>query len=43
MESLFAAKKNAARSWELRTAIILVRLWCTQDRAKEARAVLFEA
>jgi predicted ATPase/DNA-binding winged helix-turn-helix (wHTH) protein len=43
MESLFAAKKNGARSWELRTAISLARLWCTQNRAKEARAVLFDA
>jgi predicted ATPase len=43
MESLLAAKKNGARSWELRTAISLARLWCTQNRAKEARAVLFEA
>jgi tetratricopeptide (TPR) repeat protein len=43
MQSLSAAKKNGARSWELRTAISLARLWCTQNRAKEARAVLFEA
>jgi predicted ATPase/DNA-binding winged helix-turn-helix (wHTH) protein len=43
MESLVAAKKSGARSWELRTAISLTRLWCTQNRAKEARAVLFEA
>jgi predicted ATPase len=43
MESLVAAKKSGARSWELRTAVSLARLWCTQKRTNEARAVLFEA
>jgi predicted ATPase len=43
MEFLFVAKKNGARSWELRTAISLARLWCTQNRTREARAVLVDA
>jgi len=43
MESLVAAKKNGARSWELRTATSLARLWCAQNRAREAHAVLFDA
>jgi predicted ATPase len=42
IESLAIARREATRSWELRTAVSLARLWCTQNRAKEARAVVSE-
>jgi predicted ATPase len=42
MESLSIARKAGARSWELRTAISLARLWSAENRAEEARALLFE-
>lgn len=40
VESLSVSRKNGCRSWELRTAISLARLWSAQSRAAEARALL---
>jgi predicted ATPase len=42
IESLAIARREATRSWELRTAVSLARLWCTRNRAEEARAVVSE-
>ncbi len=40
LQSLEIARKQNARSWELRTATTLARLWLQQDRADEARNLL---
>jgi predicted ATPase len=42
MESLSVSRKSGSRSWELRTAVSLARLWSTQSRTAEARALLFD-
>jgi predicted ATPase/DNA-binding winged helix-turn-helix (wHTH) protein len=42
IDSLSIARREATRSWELRTAVSLARLWCTQSRGKEARAIVSE-
>jgi predicted ATPase len=42
MESLSVSRRSGSRSWELRTAVSLARLWSTQGRAAEARALLFD-
>ena len=41
-ESLSIARRDGTRSWELRTAISLARLWSSQNRAEEASALLRE-
>ena len=38
--SLDAAREQGALAWELRTATSLARLWCRQDRGREAHALL---
>jgi predicted ATPase len=42
-ESLSIARRHGTRSWELRTAISLARLWCSQNRVEEAFAMLRES
>jgi predicted ATPase len=41
-EALTAARRQQARSWELRAAISLSRLWQQQGKAKEGRDLLME-
>jgi predicted ATPase len=38
--ALSVARQQQAKSWELRTAMSLVRLWCDQDKRDEARELL---
>jgi predicted ATPase len=38
--ALQVARKQSAKSWELRAAMSLARLWRKQDRREEARAIL---
>jgi predicted ATPase/class 3 adenylate cyclase len=38
--ALRVARKQSAKSWELRAAMSLARLWRKQDRMEEARAIL---
>jgi predicted ATPase len=40
LQSLAAARKQSALSWELRSAIALARVWAGQGRADSARKVL---
>jgi class 3 adenylate cyclase/predicted ATPase len=39
-QALDVARRQAAKAWELRAATSLARLWCDQNRADEARALL---
>jgi predicted ATPase len=41
-EALLAARRQQARSWELRAAMSLSRLWQRQGKAKEGRDLLME-
>ena len=40
VQSLELSRRQAARAWELRTAIDLAGLWATQGRPERARALL---
>jgi predicted ATPase len=40
LQGLDLARRQGARSWELRCATSLARLWCDQARSKEARELL---
>ncbi len=39
-EALAIARRQGAKSWELRAALSLSELWCTQDRYREAYSLL---
>ena len=39
-EALAIARRQGAKSWELRAALSLTELWCTQDRYREAYNLL---
>ena len=39
-EALAIARRQGAKSWELRAALSLSELWCTQDRSREAYNLL---
>ena len=39
-EALAIARRQGAKSWELRAALSLSELWCTQDRCREAYNLL---
>ena len=39
-EALAIARRQSAKSWELRAALSLSELWCTQDRYREAYNLL---
>ena len=39
-EALAIARRQGAKSWELRAALSLTELWCTQDRHREAYNLL---
>ena len=39
-EALAIARRQGAKSWELRAALSLSQLWCTQDRYREAYSLL---
>ncbi|MYC75862.1 AAA family ATPase [Candidatus Poribacteria bacterium] len=39
-EALAIARRQGAKSWELRAALSLSELWCTQDRRREAYNLL---
>ena len=39
-EALAIARRQGAKSWELRAALSLCELWCTQDRYREAYNLL---
>lgn len=41
-QALYTARQQQARSWELRAALSLSRLWQAQDKRDEARQVLAE-
>jgi len=36
------ARRQGAKSWELRAALSLIRLWCEQGKRDEARTTLAE-
>jgi predicted ATPase len=38
--ALLLAQKQQAKSWELRTAMSMARLWCDQGKRDEARDLL---
>ena len=40
MQSLELSRRQGARAWELRTATDLAKLWASQGRADDARALL---
>ena len=39
-EAIAIARRQGAKSWELRAALSLGELWCTQDRYREAYNLL---
>ena len=39
-QALHIAREQGARSWELRAATTLARLWCEKGKRKEARELL---
>ena len=39
-EALAIARRQGAKSWELRAALSLSELWCTQDRCRDAYNLL---
>jgi len=38
--ALMIARKQQAKSWELRAAMSLARLWCDQGKKQQARELL---
>ena len=42
-QALEVDRRQQAKSWELRTAMSLSRLWCTQGKRSDARELLAES
>jgi predicted ATPase len=42
LEAIQVARRQSAKSWELRTTTSLARLWQKQDKGKDAKRMLSE-